>query len=841
MDMTKKYLIFVFLITLLFSTRFSFASRPSDFGLKEGDLISAIFSDDPDVYIINEQGYKRLFLNPEIFKFYTHLGGFANIKLVTPEVRDSFPTSGFFRNCEDNDQKVFGTSVEGEDMGRLHWINKSGDQAVQEDPDFFKKVFCINRKEFNWYPRGNEFKALREVPQYNRSVEVENPVICHHPSSDPKTFQTVRVAPEALDAHFQHGDTKGACPGFLVPTPKPEIVTPTPTPITGIYLIKPMVLKDILKIESVIPYDVANLSFGVYQVSAQYNLGGYHQGKWYEGLNPGILEPVWVEFGWPNTAQVDIVLFDENDQQRKIYLPATGSNKNPDGSVSNWYYWISEDGSSYYGRKDHNYGWPDLSSVEALRPEHLARKAGVSVPTSTPTPTPTPISTSTFDLSVIDVIPNPAIPEANKDFTVDVVFKNVGQKPITNPTAGLNIYDPNGKIIYSPATGYIGIVDPGATITVKFYSDMFSPRLTETTLNYPAGIYKMVGNINYLGVVDGINYPKDPYPNNDTFTKMLEIKSTAVSTPTPTPTTMTLTIRGRMVNAVTNQPVTSTNMLIWNWKGSTRRDFYLKSNGMFEIQLTEDDIANASATYVNNVHINSQACYDQSQFSIQKTSTGSVDYVRVQGPGGNYSGISTRTVQPINNVADIGDFLVWPVTGFSLVSDIPVKFTSKFANGSGGGGNSLYKTSHGFSTLYPINTGTSIILTDQFGKQYASSYVKYSLGQHCSQVTLNFASVASSQFLWSPSGETATANPNSSFASNTFTRDLYFGLTGIDIKQLQALLVNEVGYSADLITGYFGRITKDAVKRLQEKYGIKPVSGYFGSITRKVLNALISD
>ena len=120
----KKYFatIFLFLLATVFYFYIKpvFAASPSDFGLKEGDLISAIFSDDPDVYIVNAHGYKRLFLNPEIFKFYAHLGGFANIKLVTPEIRDSFPTSGFFRNCEDNDQKVFGTSVEGEDTGPLH-------------------------------------------------------------------------------------------------------------------------------------------------------------------------------------------------------------------------------------------------------------------------------------------------------------------------------------------------------------------------------------------------------------------------------------------------------------------------------------------------------------------------------------------------------------------------------------------------------------------------------------------------------------------------------------------------------------------------------------------------
>src|SRR3989344_1906789 len=107
-------------------------AKPSDYGLKEGDLISAIFSDDPDVYIINEHGYKRLFLNPEIFKFYGHLGGFFNVKLVTEEVLDIFPTSGLFRDCESEDPKVYGVDIEGEDNGKLHWVNTTGEQAVKD-------------------------------------------------------------------------------------------------------------------------------------------------------------------------------------------------------------------------------------------------------------------------------------------------------------------------------------------------------------------------------------------------------------------------------------------------------------------------------------------------------------------------------------------------------------------------------------------------------------------------------------------------------------------------------------------------------------------------------------
>jgi len=36
-------------------------------------------------------------------------------------------------------------------------------------------------------------------------------------------------------------------------------------------------------------------------------------------------------------------------------------------------------------------------------------------------------------------------------------------------------------------------------------------------------------------------------------------------------------------------------------------------------------------------------------------------------------------------------------------------------------------------------------------------------------------------------------------------------------------------------------MTRDAVKRLQVKYGISPVSGYFGDITRKALTASVSN
>jgi hypothetical protein len=136
--------------------------------LSEGDTVSAMGSNDPDVYIVNTAGFKRLFLNPIIFSFYGHLGGFSKVKSITPSVRDSFPTSGLFRNCETNEQAVYAVETTGEDTGILHHVVLTGDQAVAQDPDFFKKVFCINTNEFTWYTNGADYTSLSQVPVYSR-------------------------------------------------------------------------------------------------------------------------------------------------------------------------------------------------------------------------------------------------------------------------------------------------------------------------------------------------------------------------------------------------------------------------------------------------------------------------------------------------------------------------------------------------------------------------------------------------------------------------------------------------------------------------------------------------
>lgn len=186
------------------------AVAPADYGLKEGDVISAAGSDDPDVYIVNEHGFKRLFLNPAIFGFYGHLGGFAAVKSVSPSTRDAFGTSGLFRNCETNDPKVYGVETTGEDVGMLHWVNTSGAQAVADDANFFKKVFCINNNEFNWYSKGSDYTSVNQVPNYSRQPsQSSGPISAGLAATNPASGTLVSGATDSVSqaaadlAHFQ--------------------------------------------------------------------------------------------------------------------------------------------------------------------------------------------------------------------------------------------------------------------------------------------------------------------------------------------------------------------------------------------------------------------------------------------------------------------------------------------------------------------------------------------------------------------------------------------------------------------------------------------------------------
>jgi len=76
---------------------------------------------------------------------------------------------------------------------------------------------------------------------------------------------------------------------------------------------------------------------------------------------------------------------------------------------------------------------------------------------------------------------------------------------------------------------------------------------------------------------------------------------------------------------------------------------------------------------------------------------------------------------------------------------------------------------------------------------------------------------------------------------NTFVTSLSLGSRGDAVTALQALLAaNPDVYPEGLITGYFGKATEKALKRLQKENGLEQV-GRVGPKTRALLNRLLGD
>ena len=76
---------------------------------------------------------------------------------------------------------------------------------------------------------------------------------------------------------------------------------------------------------------------------------------------------------------------------------------------------------------------------------------------------------------------------------------------------------------------------------------------------------------------------------------------------------------------------------------------------------------------------------------------------------------------------------------------------------------------------------------------------------------------------------------------NAFLTSLSLGSRGDAVTALQALLAaNPDIYPEGLITGYFGKATERALKRLQKENGLEQV-GFVGPKTRQLLNRLLGD
>jgi peptidoglycan hydrolase-like protein with peptidoglycan-binding domain len=134
---------------------------------------------------------------------------------------------------------------------------------------------------------------------------------------------------------------------------------------------------------------------------------------------------------------------------------------------------------------------------------------------------------------------------------------------------------------------------------------------------------------------------------------------------------------------------------------------------------------------------------------------------------------------------------------------------------------------------------TSTGATGYFGAITKSALMEYQTSMGISP---------SNGYYGSTTREFISAHPLASQSNptpTTFSRNLYLGVSGEDVRTLQKLL-NANGYivattgsgSAGNETIYFGPATKAAVIKFQIAKGISPIAGYVGPITRTALSSL---
>ena len=174
--------------------------------------------------------------------------------------------------------------------------------------------------------------------------------------------------------------------------------------------------------------------------------------------------------------------------------------------------------------------------------------------------------------------------------------------------------------------------------------------------------------------------------------------------------------------------------------------------------------------------------------------------------------------------------------GTSTISGDDSFSTAAVMSGGGGGGSG---GSVGIPSAYgsPSVLGTGITASPS---PASSTISTISSSASALQTELN-ALLAELARLQAEAGESSSA----SAAPFIFTRNLYFAITGNDVKELQTFLISQnTGPAARKLAAHgttktFAMLTQNALIEFQRNAGIHPAIGYFGPITRRYINNLL--
>jgi peptidoglycan hydrolase-like protein with peptidoglycan-binding domain len=191
----------------------------------------------------------------------------------------------------------------------------------------------------------------------------------------------------------------------------------------------------------------------------------------------------------------------------------------------------------------------------------------------------------------------------------------------------------------------------------------------------------------------------------------------------------------------------------------------------------------------------------------------------------------------------------------------PNAFNNQGGQGNGGTGNSTsfsrnmekgahgsdvkelqkFLNTHGF-TIAPNGPGSAGNETDLFGPATQAALIAFQKAQGINPALGYFGPLTKKTIEAMMSGG-ATTPVTPTQAQVKTDRDMEFGMSGDDVKKLQAFLVAQnTGLAAQAlakngVSGYFGQLTKDAVIEFQKAKGISPAVGYVGVKTRAYIVA----
>jgi hypothetical protein len=174
--LTTSQRIFFLVIILAVLAFVTFTHVPfSAYAAMLPDGSSARIGSTIDVFVFNDYSYSRLIINPIVFAMYGHLN-FYNVMSVSRAEMNSHPRTDIVRHCEAGDPRVFALETVGSDTMIAHWINLTPAQVLAVDSNFYRKVFCMNELEANYYQIGTPYSTVAQLEAFLRVGPTPTPV-----------------------------------------------------------------------------------------------------------------------------------------------------------------------------------------------------------------------------------------------------------------------------------------------------------------------------------------------------------------------------------------------------------------------------------------------------------------------------------------------------------------------------------------------------------------------------------------------------------------------------------------------------------------------------------------